>query len=251
MPRRIVDTGRVEVKGAVVRFKQKGTLEASDRNLAELERVLVRATPSPELRTFADLVFPHEVFRVWQDSTLVNYKDFLDKVELAGIGNFRSMLAHLTRAAPETALDATSRAFVDSAGPPERFVNKDELADYDRAVGRGGEAPARGARTAATRSEAQPGTAERRAAAEAAWEELAPSLAESETTRTASLAPIAGGAFLALALITAVLSVRLLMAVQRMERIPAPFAGAIAGSAAIALLFFIGGVIYLRRGRRS
>ena len=261
MSRRIVECGRIEVKGAVVRFKQKGTLEASDRNLADLEKLFVRATPSPELRLFADFVFAGDVFRVWQDSTLVNYKDFLEKVELAGIGNFRAMLRHVTRADPERSLDATSRAFAEGRGNAERFVNKDELADYDRALARGDAAP--GARRPARVSTAGGGTAtpaperetsRKRAAAEEAWAKLAPQLAAEEQADrgTQNLAPIAGATLLLVSLLTAGLVGRAYVYVRaEFTTVPSKLYVALALGALIALAFFLGGVLYLRRPAAS
>ena len=191
MSRRIIDSGRLEMKGAEVRFKQKGTLEAFDRNIADLERVFVRSTAAPNIRLFADFVFPHEVFRVWQDATLVNYKEFLEKVELAGLENFRALLRHATQASAGETLDATSRAFSEGSALPERFVNKDEHDDYDRALARG---ESTGAKGVPKPRPPAPAAAKMKAEVEAAWEEMAPLLAAEEKSDATgqNLAPIAG-----------------------------------------------------------
>lgn len=254
MSRRIVDSGRVEVKGAQVRFKQKGTLEAFDRNLAELERVFVRSTPAPDIHLFADFVFPQNVFRVWQDSTLVNYKDFLEKVELAGLENFRSMIRYVTQAAPDT-LDTTSRAFVEKSGPPDRFVNKDELADYDRALARGDASPAE-RRPAAAIPERE--TSKKQAAVEAAWEELAPALAEHEKADrgSTSVAPLAGAVLIMLGLATAflvIVSFRNALRWQQVhpDRSIASSMIVFAGGGALAIAFLLLGALYVHRASKA
>lgn len=251
MSRRIVDTGRLELKGAEVRFKQKGTLEAFDRNFADLERVFVRSTAAPNIRLFADFVFPHDVFRVWQDATLVNYKEFLEKVELAGLENFRAMIRHATRAGSDQILDATSRAFAASSGPPERFVNKDELDDYDRALARGESAGS--AKGAAKPRPPEPETAKKKAQVEEAWNELAPILAAEEKSDAAgqNLAPIAGVTFLAVGVVTALLMVRAFVWVRGLDRFDGNelrFLAPIAGGGVVSIVFLVMGALYLRRG---
>ena len=250
MSRRIVDTGRLELKGAEVRFKQKGTLEAFDRNLADLERVFVRSTAAPNIRLFADFVFPEDVFRVWQDATLVNYKDFLEKVELAGLENFRAMVRHSTKAGHGDVLDATSRAFAERAGPPERFVNKDELDDYDRALARGESTGAKGVPKPRL---PEPETAKKKAQVEEAWKELAPLLAAEEKADGAgkNLAPIAGVSFIAVGLVTAVLMARAYFWVRSLDKFAdnqMRFLAPIAGGAALSIAFVLIGALYLRRG---
>jgi len=265
MSRRIIDSGRLEMKGAEVRFKQKGTLEAFDRNLAELERVFVRSTAAPNIRLFADFVFPHEVFRVWQDATLVNYKEFLEKVELAGLENFRALLRHATKASAGETFDATSRAFSEGS-PPERFVNKDEHDDYDRALCRSESREAGGVpRGAAARGEStgakgapkarppEPVAVKKKAEVEAAWEEMAPLLAAEEKSDTTgqNLAPIAGITFIAVGAVTAILMLRAYVYVRSLEAFAdnsARFLAPIAGGGALAIAFFVIGGIYLRRG---
>jgi hypothetical protein len=255
MSRRIVDCGRAEVKGALVRFKQKGTLEAFDRNFAELERVFVRSTPAPDIRLFADFVFPGDVFRVWQDSTLVNYKEFLSKVELAGLENFRSMVGYVTQAAPDR-LDATSRAFADKSGAPDRFVNKDELADYDRALARGDATFAeRRPVPAAARVAPERG---KQAAVEAAWKELAPQLAEQEKAERGgqNVAPIAGAVLIALGVATATLVVLAFRGTMRWQQAhPDESTGSsmavFAGGGVLALGFLLVGMLYLYRASKA
>lgn len=249
MSRRIIDSGRLEMKGAEVRFKQKGTLEAFDRNLAELERVFVRSTAAPNIRLFADFVFPHEVFRVWQDATLVNYKEFLEKVELAGLENFRALLRHATKASAGETFDATSRAFSEGS-PPERFVNKDEHDDYDRALARGESTGAKGAPKARP---PEPAAVKKKAEVEAAWQEMAPLLAAEEKSDSSgqNLAPIAGITFIAVGAVTAILMLRAYVYVRSLEAFAdnsARFLAPIAGGGALAIAFFVIGGIYLRRG---
>ena len=250
MSRRIVDTGRLELKGAEVRFKQKGTLEASDGNLADLERVYVRSTAAPNIRLFADFVFPDHVFRVWQDATLVNYKDFLEKVELAGLENFRALVRHVTKAGSADVLDATSRAFAENAGPPERFVNKDELDDYDRALGRG---ESTGSKGVPRPRPAEPEAAKKKQQVEEAWKELAPLLAEEEKADGTgkNLTPIAGITFIAVGLVTALLMARAYFWVRGLDRCAdnqMRFLAPIAGGAALSIAFVLIGALYLRRG---
>lgn len=246
MSRRIVDTGRVEMKGAEVRFKQKGTLEAFDRNIADLERVFVRSTPSPDIHLFADFVFPHEVFRVWQDSTLVNYKDFLEKVDLAGIENFRSMVGYVTQAAAPEALDATSRDFAGKRGPPERFVNRDELGDYDRALARGENSPT--SRKPAPSREQAAGH-QKAQAVEEAWKELAPQLAAVESQARVRSGPIAGAVLIGLGIVTALFVGRAFLhfRAQQFERTSPAIVGVFAAGGVLALAFLVMGAVYLRR----
>jgi len=182
MPRRIIEAGRLEVKGAAVRFKEKGTLAASDRNLAELTTVRVRTTPAPSLRLFADFVFPGEVFRIWQDATLINFREFLEKVAPAGPENFRATVAYLTRALPPEGADVTTREFTDGK-PAERFANKDELSLYDRALeGKSGKAAP---------APAPPPVAESDSAklsrTEDAWRQFEGDIARERTSREESL----------------------------------------------------------------
>lgn len=257
--RRIVECGRVEVKGAVVRFKERGTLEASDRNLGELERVFVRTTPSPELRLFADLIFAGHVFRVWQDQSLINYKEFLEKVAFAGPENFRSFVRYVTQASPDTILDATSRNYADAAAPAERFVNKDELADYDRALTRGDAAAAarRAPAAAAAAAGTEPSTAEKQKAVEAAWQEMAPALEEDPAADTQRVGKLLGGALLALGVILGAGALRVLLHVMSLneEKRSTAFVGVVAAGGLAAVAFLALGVIYLRRaseaGQRS
>ena len=258
MSRRIIDTGRVEVKGAELRFKQKGTLEAFDRNVADLERVYVRSTPSPDIRLFTDFVFAGDVFRVWQDSTLINYKDFLEKVEMAGLENYRGFLRYTTRAAGPELLDPTSRSFAESNAPPERFVNKDELSDYDRALTRGdAAAPARGAAKTATRVSNETNTAAKRAVIEQAWNEMAPQLAEEEQAGrqdSANLVPMAGmllvflGTAIALFVIRAF---RTALAVERARDMDSTSKGVFVVGGLVALAFLVMGGLYLVRASRA
>lgn len=176
---RVVEIGRVEVKGAAARLKQKGTLEAHDVNLADLRRVYVRVTPSPELRLFADLVFTHErVFRFWQDVTLVNYRDFLEKVELTGVDNFRALVRHATKVSPEKLLDAASREFAFDGRNAERFVSREEMGEYESAILAGASpaprpTPAAAGAPATVPAAAGPAVemseAERKIATETAW----------------------------------------------------------------------------------
>lgn len=262
MSRRIVDSGRMEIRGAQIRFKQKGTLEAFDRNVADLQRVFVRSTPAPDIRLFADFVFESDVFRVWQESTLVNYKEFLEKVEFAGLENFRALMRYTTRAGGPDLLDPTSRAFAESNAPPERFVNKDELGDYDHALSRGdAAAPGRGIvkTPAATAASADRDRAAQRAAVEEAWNQLAPQLAaEEQKTREEAkgVVPLAGGMLVLLGLVTATLVIQSFRNALRIQA-----ANPDAGRASVTLVFVVGGLIamgflllggvYLVRASRS
>jgi len=251
---RIVDTGRVEVKGASLRFKQKGTLEAFDRNAADLLRVYVRVTPSPDLKLFADFVFPEEIFRVWQESALINYKDFLEKVELVGIDNFRGFLRHVTRALPDSGIDTSSRDFAHKGLPPERFVSKDELADYDKAILAGlaphaaeANAGAGASATPAARAEAAAlSEAQKREAAERAWKQFAPEIAAERAARKEQ-PPIAAaaltflGGMLVLASLVAFTRQREIAHDSQINLLPMIAIGGVAG-----LGLLIAGLLYLR-----
>lgn len=252
MARRIVECGRVEVRGAVVRFKERGTLEASDRNVADLERVYVRTTPSPELRVFVDLIFAEDVFRVWQDASLLNYKDFLEKVAFAGPENFRAFVRHVTTASPDTLLDATGRAYV-GGGAPERFLNRDERSDYDRALARGDATPAARQQPRASVPAAPPAAVsplEAKKAVEAAWQEMAPALVENDATDAQGLGRIFGGALLMLGLVLGAGALRVLVHLLSLqeERRAAAFLGVVAAGGLASVAFVVLGAIYLRRG---
>ncbi len=252
MPSGTVEVGRLEIRGAQVRFKNKATLEASDRNLATLVKVLVRVTPTPESRIFADFVFPGEIFRVFQESALVNYKEFLPKVEFSGIDNFRALVRYATQALPSDGGDLATLEFASRNAPAERFFTKDEMTAYETAIVAGSAPPARApAQADATAPLPPDGEAARKAAAEQAWKRFAVELA-AEKQKEPGKEPVIAGA--ALASLGAALILGSLIALTKTRHLPEnapnvfPF---IALGAILGMAFVILGLIYLRRtGRR-
>ena len=247
-----MEVGRLEIRGAQVRFKNKATLEASDRNLATLVKVLVRVTPTPESRIFADFVFPGEIFRVFQEAALVNYKEFLPKVEFSGIDNFRALVRYTTQALPPEAGDLATFEFASRKAPAERFFTKDEMAAYEAAIVAGSAPPARAPAQADAAVPLQPADdAARKAAAEQAWKRFAIELAAEKQKEPRNEPAIAGAALAALG---AALILGSLIALTKSRQLPEnapnvlPF---IALGAILGMAFVILGLVYLRRtGRR-
>ena len=230
----------MELRGADARFKQKDTLEAHDRNLAGLAKVLVRVTPSPELKLFADFIFAEEIFRVWQEATLVNYKEFLPKVEFSGLDNFRALVRYGSRALPGG--DTATREFYEQNKPPERFLSKEEMALYEAAVLAGTAPPARGGDIPLSAST----TLEKKAIAEREWKKFAVELAQVRAERPDN-SIAAGGTLAVLGAMIVLVSV---VALQRARHLPegAPRVyPLIALGAMIGMALLVFGVAYLRK----
>lgn len=244
--RKLIDAGRLELKGAAARFKSRGTLEAFDRNLAHLDKVRVRMTPAPELKLFADVEFPDEVFRIWQETTVVNYKEFLDKVEFSGLENFRALARHLTRAVGESGHDAATREFAEKKAPPERFVSPEEFEAYDAAVtGKPFPTPSRlPVPVAVAGPAAVPGTDKR--AAEQAWKRFAVEAAAAK--REDPNGALLGGAVLSAfgALMMMVSVVALMRARKLPEDAPNVFP-LLAVGLALGMALVLAGILFMRR----
>ena len=244
--RKLIDAGRLELKGAAARFKSRGTLEAFDRNLGDLGKIRARMTPAPDLKLFVDVEFPGDVFRVWQESTVVNYRDFLDKVEFSGIDNFRALIRHLTTAVGETGHDAATREFAEKKAPPERFVSADELAAYDAAI-TGAKVPASAAALPVAPSATE---LEKKRAAEIAWKKFAVEAAveKRDPPNTALLGGLVLAAFGALMMVVSVLA----LAQSRGLPEDAPNVyPIIAVGLALGLTSVIAGVLFMRRKPRG
>ncbi len=244
--KRIVEAGRLELKGAGARFKQKGTLEAFDRNLASLRHVRVRQTPAPRLAIFADFEFEDAVFRVWQDSTLIPYKDFLEKVEPMGLANFRAMIGYATRALSGNDLATTE--FV-AGKPPERFATNGELAAYDEAMAAGGASPAAPAPAAKV---APPERAKEKVVAEA-WQTFAGEIRK-EQAESRRVSPLPGFALVVMGLTFGAISA---LTMRRAIWIPEGAKGRGATFLFVALGFLfslallVTGFVFLRRAAAS
>lgn len=258
--RKLIETGRAEFRGAAVRFKERGTLEAHDRNLADLSRLRVRMTPAPQLETFADFEFTDAVFRVHQQSTVINYKEFLERVEFAGLANFRAMVRHASRALPEGEQDLATKAFAETNGAAERFANRDELAAYDAAVTRG----ARAARVSAVHAlpddvdvplalaAAPPaGTTDAQRMAEMAFQRMAVGLAREEAADRPGRSPVAGLSVVALGAMVMMASMAALLRSRNLPEGAPNVLPLVAIGLAAGLGLAILGMVYVSRHARD
>lgn len=236
--KRIVDAGRLEIRGADARFKEKGTLEAFDRNLAKLVRVRVRQTPAPKLALFADFEFDDAVFRVWQESTLIPYKEFLENVQPAGLANFRAMIGYVTRALAEN--DLATKEFA-GGRPPERFATNQELADYDAAIS-DGKAPRARAPVVAP-------VAPKERVVDEAWKQFASDI-EKERAENRRVSPLPGFTLLVMGMTFGLMSVITLSRAVRIEEETrgrgATFLFVILGLV-FSLALLVAGAVFVRR----
>jgi hypothetical protein len=249
MPRRLIESGRLEIKGAGARFKQKGTLQAHDENLAHLTALRARATPLPQAKLFLDFEFESVVFRVWQEATLVSYKDFLEKVEFSGIENFRALVRYAGNALEAGARDAATEEFA-AGKPPERFANTEELALYDEAVRAGTPPPAPMRGVASTAAAPAAGETERRARAEAAWTQFSADIERAKSERKRPEAPLIGGMVSFIGVVVMAISLRTWVWTRSWDDTKPQVQPLLALGMLTGLALVVVGIVFVRRSAR-
>jgi hypothetical protein len=129
--RTIVEIAKAERQQAVLRLKERGTLERHELPLDQIEKIYVRLSPHPQKQILMDFLAQQgAVYRMTQDRTVIDYRSVLPQVAPGGLENFRRFVTEACGWIPEEARDPATVEFGQGARP-EAFTSADELAEYN------------------------------------------------------------------------------------------------------------------------